>query len=140
MLKGGFAAWILDWQQGEVWASELWEIISQYDWRRRHGDVLRSLYETLVPQADRKVFGEFYTPDWLATMMGRGSPRRRLAGGHNPAADDAVQNGTPFQGTGVLDPACGSGTFLYHAALRMIKAPAMRDLQPTQKADVVALL
>ena len=140
VLKGGFAAWILDWQQGEVWASELWEIISQYDWRRRHGDVLRSLYETLVPQADRKVFGEFYTPDWLATMMVEEALDDDWLEDTIQRADDAVQNGTPFQGTGVLDPACGSGTFLYHAALRMIKAPAMRDLQPTQKADVVALL
>ena len=139
-LKGGFAAWILDWKQGEVWANELWEFVSQYDWRRRHGDVLRSLYEKFVREEDRKVFGEFYTPDWLAAMMVEEALDDDWLADAIQRADDAIQNRTPFQGTGVLDPACGSGTFLYHAARRMLKAPAMRDLQPTQQADVVALL
>ena len=140
VLKGGFAAWMLDWPGGEEWASELWEIVSQYDWRRRHGDVLRSLYETFVLPADRKVFGEFYTPDWLAAMMVEEALDDEWLEDAIQRADDAIQNKTPFQGTGVLDPACGSGTFLYHAALRMLEAPAMQDLQLTQKADVVALL
>ena len=139
-LKGGFAAWILDWSSAEEWSDELWEIVSQYDWRRRHGDVLRSLYETFVPPADRKVFGEFYTPDWLAAMMVEEALDDEWLEDAIQRADDTIQNKTPFQGTGVLDPACGSGTFLYHAALRLLKAPAMQDLQPTQKADVVTLL
>ncbi|MDE0120753.1 MAG: N-6 DNA methylase [bacterium] len=139
-LKEGFAAWFLGWPQGETWASQLWEIVTQYDWRRRHGDVLRSLYETFVPQADRKVFGEFYTPDWLAAMVVEDALDDEWMEAAIQRAEDAIQNRTPFQGTGVLDPACGSGTFLYHAALRMLEAPAMQDLQPTQKADVAALL
>lgn len=139
-LKGGFAAWMLDWPGGEAWVGELWEIVSQYDWRRRHGDVLRSLYETFVLPADRKVFGEFYTPDWLAAMIVEQALDDEWLEDAIQRADDAIQNKTPFQGTGVLDPACGSGTFLYHAALRMLEAPAMQDLQLTQKADVVALL
>lgn len=139
-LKEGFAAWFLGWPQGEFWASQLWEIVTQYDWRRRHGDVLRSLYETFVPQADRKVFGEFYTPDWLAAMVVEDALDDEWMEAAIQRAEDAIQNRTPFQGSGVLDPACGSGTFLYHAALRLLKAPAMQDLQPTQKADVVALL
>lgn len=139
-LKEGFAAWFLGWPQGEAWASQLWEIVNQYDWRRRHGDVLRSLYETFVPQADRKVFGEFYTPDWLAAMVVEDALDDEWMEAAIQRAEDAIQNRTPFQGTGVLDPACGSGTFLYHAALRMLEAPAMQDLLPTQKADVAALL
>ncbi len=55
-------------------------------------------------------------------------------------AEDAILNRTEFKGRGVLDPSCSSGTFLYHAALRMLEAPAMQGLQPTQKADVAALL
>ena len=140
MLKGGFAAWIFAWQRGEVWATDLWDSITQYDWRRRHGDVLRSLYERFVSEEDRKMFGEFYTPDWLAAMMVEEALDDEWLENAIQQADDAIQNGTPLRGTGVLDPACGSGTFLYHAARRMLKAPAMRDLQPAQKADVVALL
>ncbi len=139
-LSEGFASWILDWREGELWAGSLWEIISRYDWRRRHGDVLRSLYETAVSERDRKVFGEFYTPDWLAAMIVSEALDGRWLKTAIQKAEDAVRNGTPLRGTGVLDPACGSGTFLYHAARRLLDAAAMEGLQPTQKADVVAAL
>ena len=57
-------------QRGLVEAAErMWGIVSRYDWRRRRADVLGSLYERFVPEGDCKVFGEFYTPDWLAAMM-----------------------------------------------------------------------
>ena len=140
VLKEGFVGWVIGWRRGETWARELWEIVSRHDWRRRRGDVLRSLYETFVPEADRKVFGEYYTPDWLAAMMVEKALDDEWLEGAIQKADDAIQNGTEFKGRGVLDPACGSGTFLYHAALRMLEAPAMQDLRPTQKSDVVALL
>ena len=55
--------------RGEAWAERMWGIVSRYDWRRRRADVLRSIYEHFVPEADRKVFGEFYTPDGLAALM-----------------------------------------------------------------------
>ena len=139
-LKEGFAAWFLGWSQGEVWARQLWEIVTQYDWRRRHGDVLRSLYETFVPQADRKVFGEFYTPDWLAAMV------------VEDALDDewmeaAIQRAETRSRTEL--PLKVRGFSIRHAApVRSFttrpsgcsKLQRCRDLQPTQKADVVALL
>ena len=138
-LKDGFASWILDWPRGAAWTRELWEIVSRHDWRRR-GDVLRSLYEEFVPEADRKVFGEFYTPDWLAAMMVEQVLDDKWLHDAIETADDAIRNRSEFKGCGLLDPSCGSGTFLYHAALRILQAPAMRGLTRTQKADVAALL
>ena len=65
-------------------------------------DLLKPLYLALLPRQVRHRLGEFYTPDWLAERlleltMGRdlGDPRRA-----------------------VLDPACGSGTFLTLAVCR----------------------
>ena len=139
-LRDGFASWILDWPRGVAWASELWGVVSRYDWHRRHGDVLRSLYEEFVPEADRKVFGEFYTPDWLAAMIVEQVLDDEWLKSAIERAEDAIQNRAEFKGCGMLDPSCGSGTFLYHAALRILEAPAMRGLMPTQKADVAALL
>jgi SAM-dependent methyltransferase len=58
-------------------------------------DLLKQLYETLVDPADRHDLGEFYTPDWLAAVVLREAdygPGQRL-----------------------LDPACGSGTFIFLA-------------------------
>ena len=43
-------------------------------------------------------------------------------------------------GVGALDPACGSGTLLHHAALRILDAPAVRALSPVQQASVAARL
>ena len=139
-LREGFVGWILGWERGEAWAAGLWEIVSRYDWRRRRGDVLRSLYETFVPEADRKVFGEFYTPDWLAAMIVEQALDEDWLCNAIERAEDANRNGTLLVGTGVLDPACGSGTFLYHAALRILQAPGMSTLRPEQQADVAALL
>ena len=139
-LQEGFAAWVMGWPQGERWSSEMWGIVSEYDWRQRRGDVLRSLYETFVPEADRRVFGEFYTPDWLAAMIVEQALDDQWLEDAIQKAESAIQSGVPLQGIGVLDPACGSGTFLYHAARRILGAPAMEDLTPVQKSNVVALL
>jgi type II restriction/modification system DNA methylase subunit YeeA len=70
-------------------------------------DLLKRLYQNLVPRELRHRLGEFYTPDWLANFlldevglsldglmkMGEGDPLKPLE-------------------LRVLDPACGSGTFL----------------------------
>jgi hypothetical protein len=63
-------------------------------------DLLKRLYQYLVPDVVRHHLGEYYTPDWLAEMVlneagYRGDTRKRL-----------------------LDPACGSGTFLVLAIQR----------------------
>jgi hypothetical protein len=66
-------------------------------------DVLKILYESLVDPDQRHDLGEYYTPDWLAARI-------------VAAAVDA-----PLQQQ-VLDPACGSGTFLFHAVRRLKEA------------------
>lgn len=57
-------------------------------------DLLKKLYQQLFPKSVRHDLGEYYTPDWLAEhilneLEYEGNPDKRL-----------------------LDPACGSGTFL----------------------------
>src|SRR5208337_949091 len=64
-------------------------------------DLLKQLYHYLMPRELRHDLGEYYTPDWLAerllNQLGyQGDPRKRL-----------------------LDPACGSGTFLTLAIARL---------------------
>lgn len=67
-----------------------------YNLREISEDVLKALYQELVDPATRHDLGEYYTPDWLAERM----LRRELD--RSPSLR-------------VLDPACGSGTFLYTA-------------------------
>jgi SAM-dependent methyltransferase len=66
-------------------------------------DVMKHLFQRLLPRSLRHRLGEYYTPDWLAEFVldkvgYDGDPRRTL-----------------------LDPACGSGTFLV-AAISRIRA------------------
>ena len=71
-------------------------LLGNYNLREISEDVLKALYEGLVDPETRHDLGEYYTPDWLAHRI----VRRLLE--PNPEAS-------------VLDPACGSGTFLYMA-------------------------
>ncbi|MBI4296146.1 MAG: N-6 DNA methylase, partial [Chloroflexi bacterium] len=66
-------------------------------------DVLKGLYESLIDPEQRHLLGEYYTPDWLAERM----------------CAEAIKS--PLEQR-VLDPACGSGTFLFHAVRRLLKA------------------
>ena len=136
----GFVAWIVDSNRGRQWASDFLEQIHKYEWRRRPGDVLRPLYEKFVDESDRKAFGEFYTPDWLAEMI------------VNDVCDDdwctaavekvlaARRTGDDIEGVGVLDPTCGSGTFLYHAVKRLLSTPSLIGVRNLVKAEVVCSL
>ena len=66
-------------------------------------DLLKKLYQYLVPQEVRHRLGEYYTPDWLAELL---------------------LNEVGYKGNTLkrfLDPACGSGTFLVLAIQRAIK-------------------
>jgi hypothetical protein len=57
-------------------------------------DLLKKLYQYLVPRRLRHDLGEYYTPDWLADLT----------------LDEAGHSGD--LDVRLLDPACGSGTFL----------------------------
>src|SRR5207245_1139590 len=83
-------------------------------------DVLKPLYEALVDPKTRHDLGEYYTPDWLATkVVGR-------------LLDHWDWNdGVPR----LLDPTCGSGTFL-RAALEQLR-PHVADLAPQEALDAL---
>lgn len=72
----------------------LFSLLQNYRLVELSEDVLKSLYQELVDPETRHDLGEFYTPDWLAERMVDKLLSRKPKGS-------------------VLDPACGSGTFLY---------------------------
>ncbi len=79
-------------------------------------DVLKSLYESLIDPDERHDLGEYYTPDWLAARVVAAAVPRPLE-------------------QRVLDPSCGSGTFLFHALRHLIAAGREAGVPP---ADIVA--
>ena len=90
-------------------------------------DLLKKLYQNLMPQELRHDLGEYYTPDWLATQL-----LNQLHGGTPDRAprlpDDRL-----------LDPACGSGTFLV-LHIRDIRLHARDVLLPQKKLNRRQLL
>ncbi len=64
-------------------------------------DLVKRLYQQLFPTSVRRDLGEFYTPDWLAEHV----------------LEEVGYAGDPDQR--LLDPACGSGTFLVTAINRI---------------------
>jgi N-6 DNA Methylase len=64
-------------------------------------DLLKEFYTTLVDEQIRHDLGEYYTPDWLAQRI----------------LDRVEYSGDPD--VSVLDPACGSGTFLVECISRI---------------------
>ena len=139
-LGGGFVAWIVETARGRQWAEQLFRQIFSFEWRRRPGDVLRPLYEQFVDAKDRKVYGEFYTPDWLAQLLVREVCDEEWCRNSVEQALLALRRSAELTGVGILDPTCGSGTFLYHAALRILSSPQMETLSNTDKSAVVCML
>ena len=88
-----FRATLMPRGRGQLWHAICLGTTSPRSARR----LLKPLYEQLVDPATRHELGEFYTPDWLATLM-----TERLL------ADWNWESGLPS----LLDPTCGSGTFL----------------------------
>jgi hypothetical protein len=104
-LEGDFFGWyLITWNQHvEDSVRVLLRRLSDYDpgtlevSPEQARDLLKKLYHYLMPRELRHDLGEYYTPDWLAQRLlnqleggkFRGDPKKRL-----------------------IDPACGSGTFL----------------------------
>ena len=78
-------------------------------------DILKALYESLIDPETRHDLGEYYTPDWLAARL-------------VTAAVDAPLDQR------VMDPACGSGTFLFHLVRTVLAAAKAAGLSPAAAA------
>jgi len=102
-------------------------LTAAYDLGTIREDLLKELYQELVDPETRHDLGEFYTPDWLAELT------LRQAGFPPPKGAGAVA-------LTLLDPACGSGTFLF-TAVRLVresgrKGKALIDFCTRQLAGI----
>lgn len=133
-LTNGFAAWLLDAAaaDGERELDRLMAEVNCYDWSAAGRDTLKDLYHAVIPRSIRHDFGEYYTPDWLARgvceeVMDADWRRETIA----------MAVAGQLNGLAVLDPACGSGTFLYHATqLLLTEAQQHPELENSPEAQV----
>ena len=141
VLGEGFTAWLVESDEGIEKSKALFEKARNYNWRFRFGDVLRNLYEQCIEKTDRKIYGEYYTPDWIAEQMAEEVlDNDWIESAARAALESFGGDDEALTGIGVLDPACGSGTFLYHAARRILRAQALKAVQPGERALAVARL
>lgn len=85
--------------------------ISSFDFDKVDEDVLKGVYQELIDLDTRHSLGEYYTPDWLC---------------------ERIVKEFEFKKTDkILDPACGSGSFL-RAAIHRIK-----ELNPDSNAETI---
>jgi len=101
-LENDFFSWILRIGSDFVvdFSRYLIEHLRSFDLTKLSEDILKGLYQALVDPEERHDLGEYYTPDWLAENIVR------------ELIEDPEKS--------VLDPACGSGTFLA-SVIRMKK-------------------
>ena len=85
--------------------------VARFDWAKAPADTAATLYETVIPPEERRQLGEYYTPAWLVRAM------------MEELVDDPLKQR-------VLDPACGSGTFVAEAVTHFIDAAKEAGWKP----------
>ena len=100
-VESDFFDWMVADAPGRALVRRVMAHVRRFRLREAESDVLKILYESLIDRDERHGLGEYYTPDWLAAKVVR----------HAVTA--------PLEQR-VLDPACGSGTFVFHAVRRVL--------------------
>jgi SAM-dependent methyltransferase len=103
VVEGDFFDWVLVPKEGQELVGRIATQVERFRLGNINHDVLKSLYESLIDPAQRHYLGEYYTPDWLAQWICESTIDKPLS-------------------LRVLDPACGSGTFLFQAVRRFLTA------------------
>jgi hypothetical protein len=121
-VESDFFDWIVADPGGDALVRRVMAHVRRFRLREVESDVLKILYESLIDRDERHGLGEYYTPDWLAAKVVR----------------QAVIS--PLEQK-VLDPACGSGTFLFHAVRRILgEAEEAGMSKPDRAAEACTLV
>jgi SAM-dependent methyltransferase len=99
----GFFDWLGDVPAGIDIVADIARRVTSFSWANVNHDVLKALYHSVISATTRHELGEYYTPDWLAQRM----------------VETVIRDPLTER---VLDPSCGSGTFLFHAVRRYLAA------------------
>lgn len=103
VIEADFFDWIAHVSGGERFIKDLARRLTRFAWGEVQHDLMKVLYQSIIPQEIRFQLGEYYTPDWLAEEI--------VAA----CVDDPLSRR-------VLDASCGSGTFLFHAVRGYVAA------------------
>ena len=105
IIEDDFFSWLLSplfWSQVKPIVETLTAALDYYDLEAVDEDIFKEIYQEIVKRGERHRIGEYYTPEWLAELT----------------LQEAISVLDPDGKKGsfsILDPACGSGTFLTNA-------------------------
>lgn len=114
--ESDFFDWVVAEAEGEALVRRILVHVRRFRLDQVETDVLKILYESLIDREERHGLGEYYTPDWLAKKVVRHAVERPIE-------------------QRVLDPACGSGTFLFHAIRNFINDAEEAGLDERLRAE-----
>ena len=112
IVESDFFAWPAE-VGGETVIRDIARRVARFDWLHAPPDIAAILYETVIPADERWQLGEYYTPHWLARSI----------------VEEVVDKPTEQH---VLDPSCGSGTFIAEAIAHFITAARLAQLPPRE--------
>ena len=87
--------------------------VARFDWSSPPSDIAATLYQTVIPASERRQLGEYYTPRWLAKAIVK-----------EIVTDPVNQR--------VLDPSCGSGTFIAECVEHFLEAAKQQNVPDTK--------
>jgi hypothetical protein len=111
IIEDDFFSWVLNslfWSDVKPPLEIITEAFDSYDLEEIDEDIFKEIYQEIVKRGDRHKLGEYYTPEWLAELT----------------LNEAVSLIDPNheqKTLSILDPACGSGTFLTNAVSMLKK-------------------
>ena len=112
IIESDFFAWPAE-VGGERLIARMAEHVARFNWQEAPADIAATLYEAIIPPDERRQLGEYYTPEWLAQAM----------------VQEVV---TDPLGQRVLDPSCGSGTFVAVAVRHFVEAATAAQMDPKE--------
>ena len=92
--------------------------VARFDWSSPPSDIAATLYQTVIPAEERRDLGEYYTPRWLAKAI----------------VDEIV---TDPLNQRVLDPSCGSGTFVAECVEHFLEAAKRQKVPDTKLFEML---
>ena len=125
LVESDYFTWIIDlYSERNIKEilSEITNILETYDTENVPEDFLKELYQQLVDPQTRHDLGEFYTPEWLADAITE-----------NCLKEVNFENELPK----ILDPSCGSGTFLRSSAKYILEKANKRKYSIPKLIDSV---
>ena len=115
IIESDFFAWPAE-VGGQPLIKTIARRVARFNWKEAPSDIASTLYEAVIPPDERRRLGEYYTPEWLAQAMVQ-----------EVVTDPLRQR--------VLDPSCGSGTFIAVSVRHFVEATAEAKVEPKEALE-----